>query len=98
MNVRILRMCQRFTIGGNGRQVHGLGQLQPVQFGFTRDGTLRLSIEGLSGDQWCWWRLPLPRFKAQARKAFAELETCRRNKTETPAAKAWREYNKARSN
>lgn len=89
MNTRILRMAERLTAGG--RFVCGLGQLQPV-LSTVRDGVPRLSCEGVEGGRPCIWKYPLPHQKAAAKAAFAELERCKAEGTETPAARLWREY------
>lgn len=94
MNTRILRMCEICPVG-RVRRVKGLGQLQPVLFGYER-GQPTLRIEGLEKGQWCWWALPLPRYKEQAKRLFAEMEAHIAAGTEGPAANAWREYQESR--
>lgn len=94
MNTRILRMCRRTNVG-NLRHVEGLGQLQPVQF-YVRDGQVMLAIEGMYGDRWCWWKLPLPKCKAQAKTLFAELERCKALGIKSPANAAWEKYQQSR--
>jgi hypothetical protein len=78
-------------------RVVGLGQLQPVLFGWEHGG-VTLRIEGVADrggePTWCWWRLPLRTCKARAKAAFAELERHMAAGTESPAARLWREHQK----
>lgn len=88
MNVRILRLCDIGPVG-RVRHVAGLGQMQPVLFGIERGRQPTLRIEGVVGDRPCWHVLPLPRYKAQAKTAFAELERCNTDGTRSAASQAW---------
>lgn len=95
MDTRILRMAERAHVTGL-RHVRGLGQLQPVQFAINRNGRVTLAIEGIDGNRWCWWKLPLPWNKAKAKSLFGELEAHKAAGTEGPAARLWREYQETR--
>lgn len=99
MNTRILRMCSRFRYPKSGelscRSIRDMGQLQPVLFGIEH-GRPTLRIEGMASGRACWWVLPLPKFKAQAKSLFAELEAHKRNGTRGPAAKWWANYQATR--
>lgn len=95
MNTRILRMCDRSMRWQKCWRVVGLGQLQPVLFGWERDG-VTLRIEGIADRHgittWCWWILRLPHCKPQAKAAFSELERHKATNTESGAMRLWREY------
>lgn len=94
MNTRLLRIAERRSKGL--RSFQGLGQLQPVLMGWERGG-LTLRIEGTdSQGNACWRILPLPRYRAEAKAAIAELEACRREGRSSPARAAWDAYKEAR--
>jgi len=95
MNARILRMLTRLP-HAKLRIARGLGQLQPVTFHMD-GGFLCFSAESVaSGDYGyragrpCLRRLYLPTMKAEAKRAFAELERCRAAQTDTPAHAAYK--------
>lgn len=88
MNVRLLRLAERSEIEPRAlRHFRGMGQLQPVLMGFGRHG-LELRIEGVANGLPCWRVLPLPRYRAEAKAAFAELEQCNRDGRPSPACQA----------
>ena len=95
MNVRILRMLTRLH-HGKSRIAHGLGQLQPVIF--RMDGRflcfsaehIASGAQGYRAGRPCVRRLYLPTMKAEAKRAFAELERCRVDQTDTPAHAAYK--------
>lgn len=98
MNTRILRMCDRPPLKSHWtmRRVRDLGQMQPVLFAFEGERGLTLRIEGVAQGRACWQVLPLPRYKAQAKAAFAELEAHKADGTDTPARAVWRAYETTR--
>ncbi|NBN63085.1 hypothetical protein [Pannonibacter tanglangensis] len=99
MNTRILRMCRRERRGHACYHVPALGQLQPVLFAWDR-GRLTFRAEDVVERDGtlvsCISRHSLPRDKTEAKALFAALEQHRREGTETPAARSWREYQEQR--
>ena len=92
MNTRILRMTHRSTIGGICRRVEGIGQLQPTLFCIERGGVsfrAESAAERHGRAQPCWVVYPLPRYRQEAKRLFAELERCKVAGINTPAKAAW---------
>lgn len=95
MNTRIIRMCRRERRGHACYHVPALGQLQPVSFAWDgRTITFRAEdvVERNGTPVSCVAVFALPRHKVEAKRLFAALEQHRREGTETPAARSWREY------
>lgn len=84
---RLLRASER-TLIGRARIFRGLGQMQPVIIGAERGG-LTLRIEDVEDGRCCWRILPLPRYRSEAKRLFAELEDCHRRGVPSPATLAW---------
>jgi len=99
MNTRILKMCRRGL--GRSRHVPGLGQLQPVTFGYSR-GRVTFRCEDVSrcGREIrpCMAILPLPRNKEKAKRLFALLERCKLSGEKTPAYNAYMQETRNRQN
>lgn len=89
MNTRILRMCELHTIGARTRRVVGLGQLQPVLFSVEPRRGPTLRIESVAQARPCWRVLPLPGYRAEAKRLFAELEACKARGEKSPAWQVW---------
>jgi hypothetical protein len=87
---RLIRISERN--GRGGRNFRYLGQLQPCTLSHGRFG-IELRCEGVGRDGMpVLQSFHLPRFKAQAKAAFAELERHHAEGTRTPAAAAWDAY------
>jgi hypothetical protein len=84
---RLLRASER-TLLGRSRIFSGLGQMQPVIIGQDRGG-LTLRIEDVEDGRPCWRVLPLPRYRKEAKRLFAQLEDCHRRGVPSPATLAW---------
>lgn len=84
---RLLRASERTQLG-RARIFRGLGQMQPVIIGQDRGG-LTLRIEDVEDGRPCWRVLPLPRYRKEAKRLFAQLEDCHRHGVPTSATLAW---------